>query len=106
MAALIAALAPRLRWFFVALSLTFFANLYWVYDLSERALELDVLYQSEVAVVLVAMLNVGLLAYTLTRLLPNLQLDLRTGDHQLRVQNREQHELRRQGGVRAHSGSS
>ena len=105
-AALIAALAPRLRWFFVALSLSCFTNLYWVYDLSERALELDVLYQSEVAVVLVALLNLGLLAYTLTRLLPNLRLDLHTGDRQLRVQNREQHELRRQGGVGVHGGSS
>ncbi len=51
LAALLAALAPRLRWFFVALSLTYFVNLYWVYDLSERALELEILYQSEVAVV-------------------------------------------------------
>jgi hypothetical protein len=52
---------------------TFFANLYWVYDLSERALELEVVYQSEAVVVLVALVNVGLLAYTLTRMLPVLR---------------------------------
>ena len=73
LAALAAALAPRLRWFFAALSVTFFANLYWVYDLSERALELEVVYQSEAVVVLVALVNVGLLAYTLTRMLPVLR---------------------------------
>ena len=69
LAALAAALAPRLRWFFAALSVSYFINLYWVYDLSERALELEVLYQSEAVVVLVALVNVGLLAYTLTRML-------------------------------------
>ena len=53
LAALAAALAPRLRWFFAALSVSYFINLYWVYDLSERALELEVLYQSEAVVVLV-----------------------------------------------------
>jgi Gpi18-like mannosyltransferase len=73
LAALAAALAPRLRWFFAALSMTYFANLYWVYDLSERALELDILYQSEAVVVLVALVNIGLLAYTLTRMLPMLR---------------------------------
>jgi hypothetical protein len=73
LAALTAALAPRLRWFFAALSVSYFVNLYWVYDLSERALELEVLYQSEAVVVLVALVNVGLLAYTLTRMLPMLR---------------------------------
>ena len=73
LAALAAAMAPRLRWFFAALSVTYFANLYWVYDLSERALELEVVYQSEAVVVLVALVNVGLLAYTLTRMLPVLR---------------------------------
>jgi Gpi18-like mannosyltransferase len=70
LAALAAALATRLRWFFAALSVSYFANLYWVYDQRERALELEVLYQSEAVVVLVALVNVGLLAYTLTRMLP------------------------------------
>jgi hypothetical protein len=69
LAALAAALAPRLRWFFAALSVSYFINLYWVYDLSERALELDILYQSEAVVVLVSLVNVGLLAYTLSRML-------------------------------------
>ena len=62
-------MAPRLRWFFAALSVSYFINLYWVYDLSERALELEVLYQSEAVVVLVSLVNVGLLAYTLSRML-------------------------------------
>jgi hypothetical protein len=73
LAALAAAVTPRLRWFFAALSVTFFANLYWVYDLSERAFELEVVYQSEAVVLLVALVNVGLLAYTLTWMLPVLR---------------------------------
>jgi hypothetical protein len=73
LAALAAAVTPRLRWFFAALSVTFFANLYWVYDLSDRAFELEVVYQSEAVVLLVALVNVGLLAYTLTRMLPLLR---------------------------------
>jgi hypothetical protein len=69
LAALAAALAPRLRWFFAVLSALYLINLYWVYDLREPALELEILYQGASVVYGVALLNVVLLAYSLTHML-------------------------------------
>ena len=71
---LVAVVSPRLIGFFAALSMTYLVNLYWVYDLREPALELEILYQSEAVISLVALLNVVLLAYTLTRMLPHVHL--------------------------------
>ena len=68
LAALVAALAPRCRWFAVALSFTYLANIYWSYDKRYLALEIDSLYDGNLFIYEIALLNVGLLAFALTRL--------------------------------------
>ncbi len=62
-ACLIAAIAPRLRWLGAALSLTFLANLYWVYDYYNPALELQDLFSLGSVVAAGALINVFLLDY-------------------------------------------
>jgi dolichyl-phosphate-mannose-protein mannosyltransferase len=68
-AALLAAIAPRLRWLFAALSATYLVNLYYVYDLYYDALELRFLYSTNAVVILTSLLNVALLLYVLIRAL-------------------------------------
>ncbi len=71
-AALLAAIVPRPRLlpFYALLSLTFFLNLYYVYDYYEEALGLQFLYDSNLVPVAASLLNVGLLLYVLGLALP------------------------------------
>jgi len=69
MAALIAAIAPRLRWLAIALALTFFANIYFIWFLyydppAPRLIGFPIFANT------VSWLNVALLGYVLIRALP------------------------------------
>lgn len=75
-ATLAAALAPRLRWLYIALSATYLANLLWTYTpdrLGPTEINLDVLSTSTEFVQAVSLVNLGLLIYVLFRARHDLQ---------------------------------
>jgi len=64
-AALVAAITPRLRWFFIALSTTFLANLYVAYNAAYPVLDVPFPYTLDTVFHALSILNVGLLLYVL-----------------------------------------
>ncbi len=73
-AALVAAIAPRLRWLAVALALTYFANIYFVYDLYYDV-PAPKFFHFPVFANAVSIFNAFLLLYVLVRGLPLLASD-------------------------------
>ena len=67
---LLVALAPRLRWLYVAISLTLVINLYYVCSCFFAILKLPLLYDTSLVVYGVSLVNVLLLLYLLCRALP------------------------------------
>src|SRR5207249_5109279 len=74
-AALIAALMPRNRWFYIVLSLTFLANLGWLYNEWHTVIPFRPLYTSPVFGRAVSLVNLGLFLYVLVRALPTSDSD-------------------------------
>ncbi|MDQ3855706.1 MAG: phospholipid carrier-dependent glycosyltransferase, partial [Chloroflexota bacterium] len=83
-ATLMAALAPRLWWLFASVSCIYLANLYYAYAIYQPALELRFLHETDWALYLFSLANVGLLLYVLSRALPAFSLSdwlATTGDY-------------------------
>jgi len=64
---LVAAITPRLRWFFIALSTTFLANLFVAYNNAYPVLDVPFPYTLDMVFPSLSVLNMGLLLYVLVR---------------------------------------